>query len=133
MEFSSSTSQKSIGLREGYDFSPKKHYHVLFHGVNGTVAHEFIVDLRGFKNTVGIEPEDVAKRLMDYGFRGPTMSWPVPGTLMIEPTESESKGESQPLSLLMADAWTKLHSREYATFLAPWLRFNAKFWNYRCA
>ncbi|XP_051119380.1 glycine dehydrogenase (decarboxylating), mitochondrial [Andrographis paniculata] len=71
----------------------EKHYPILFCGVNGTVAHEFIVDLRGFKNTAGIEPEDVAKRLMDYGFHGPTMSWPVPGTLMIEPTESESKAE----------------------------------------
>ncbi|XP_015884495.2 glycine dehydrogenase (decarboxylating), mitochondrial [Ziziphus jujuba] len=69
------------------------YYPVLFRGVNGTVAHEFIIDLRGFKNTAGIEPEDVAKRLMDYGFHGPTMSWPVPGTLMIEPTESESKAE----------------------------------------
>ncbi|WOG84123.1 hypothetical protein DCAR_0103304 [Daucus carota subsp. sativus] len=71
----------------------ENHFPVLFRGVNGTVAHEFIVDLRGFKNTAGIEPEDVAKRLMDYGFHGPTMSWPVPGTLMIEPTESESKAE----------------------------------------
>ncbi|KAK8505280.1 hypothetical protein V6N12_067249 [Hibiscus sabdariffa] len=71
----------------------EKHYPVLFRGVNGTVAHEFIIDLRGFKNTAGIEPEDVAKRLMDYGFHAPTMSWPVPGTLMIEPTESESKAE----------------------------------------
>ncbi|CAN1786380.1 Glycine dehydrogenase (decarboxylating), mitochondrial [Linum perenne] len=71
----------------------EKYYPVLFRGVNGTVAHEFIVDLRSFKNTAGIEPEDVAKRLMDYGFHGPTMSWPVPGTLMIEPTESESKAE----------------------------------------
>ncbi|KAL1222333.1 Glycine dehydrogenase (decarboxylating) 1 [Cardamine amara subsp. amara] len=71
----------------------EKHFPVLFRGVNGTVAHEFIIDLRGFKSTAGIEPEDVAKRLMDYGFHGPTMSWPVPGTLMIEPTESESKAE----------------------------------------
>ncbi|KAL3645979.1 hypothetical protein CASFOL_011159 [Castilleja foliolosa] len=71
----------------------EKHYPVLFRGVNGTVAHEFIIDLRGFKNTAGIEAEDVAKRLIDYGFHGPTMSWPVPGTLMIEPTESESKAE----------------------------------------
>nr|GMD47613.1 glycine dehydrogenase (decarboxylating), mitochondrial [Ipomoea batatas] len=71
----------------------ESHYPVLFRGVNGTCAHEFIIDLRGFKNTAGIEPEDVAKRLMDYGFHGPTMSWPVPGTLMIEPTESESKAE----------------------------------------
>ncbi|WVZ91545.1 hypothetical protein U9M48_037701 [Paspalum notatum var. saurae] len=71
----------------------EKHYPVLFRGANGTVAHEFIIDLRGFKATAGIEPEDVAKRLMDYGFHAPTMSWPVPGTLMIEPTESESKAE----------------------------------------
>ncbi|KAK7839943.1 glycine dehydrogenase (decarboxylating) [Quercus suber] len=71
----------------------ESHYPILFRGVNGTVAHEFIIDLRAFKNTAGIEPEDVAKRLMDYGFHGPTMSWPVPGTLMIEPTESESKAE----------------------------------------
>ncbi|KAG6740505.1 hypothetical protein POTOM_055956 [Populus tomentosa] len=71
----------------------KNYYPILFRGVNGTVAHEFIVDLRGFKNTAGIEPEDVAKRLTDYVFHAPTMSWPVPGTLMIEPTESESKAE----------------------------------------
>ncbi|KAF1886331.1 hypothetical protein Lal_00045563 [Lupinus albus] len=71
----------------------ENYYPVLFRGVNGTCAHEFIIDLRGFKNTAGIEPEDVAKRLIDYGFHGPTMSWPVPGTLMIEPTESESKAE----------------------------------------
>ncbi|XP_057480653.1 glycine dehydrogenase (decarboxylating), mitochondrial-like [Actinidia eriantha] len=136
------------------------HYPILFRGVNGTVAHEFIVDLRGFKHTAGIEPEDVAKRLMDYGFHGPTMSWPVPGTLMIEPTESESKAEldrfcdalisireeialiekgkadvnnnvlkgaPHPPSLLMADAWTKPYSREYAAFPAPWLR-SSKFW-----
>ncbi|OAY75384.1 Glycine dehydrogenase (decarboxylating), mitochondrial [Ananas comosus] len=71
----------------------ENHYPILFRGVNGTVAHEFIIDLRGFKTTAGIEPEDVAKRLMDYGFHAPTMSWPVPGTLMVEPTESESKAE----------------------------------------
>ncbi|KAJ9183570.1 hypothetical protein P3X46_007408 [Hevea brasiliensis] len=143
----------------------ENYYPVLFRGVNGTVAHEFIVDLRGFKtfflqNTAGIEPEDVAKRLMDYGFHAPTMSWPVPGTLMIEPTESESKAEldrfcdalisireeiaqiekgkadihhnvlkgaPHPPSLLMADAWSKPYSREYAAFPASWLRV-AKFW-----
>ncbi|EFJ42017.1 hypothetical protein VOLCADRAFT_107448 [Volvox carteri f. nagariensis] len=69
------------------------HYPVLFTGPNGTCAHEFILDLRPLKETAGIEAEDVAKRLMDYGFHAPTMSWPVPGTLMIEPTESESKDE----------------------------------------
>lgn len=68
-------------------------YTVLFRGKNGTCAHEFIIDLRPFKATAGIEAEDVAKRLIDYGYHAPTMSWPVPGTLMIEPTESESKAE----------------------------------------
>ncbi len=70
-----------------------EHYPVLFTGARGRVAHEFIVDLRPFKTTAGIEAEDVAKRLMDYGFHAPTMSFPVAGTLMIEPTESESKAE----------------------------------------
>jgi len=65
----------------------------LYTGINGTCAHEFIVDLRPFKNTAGVEAEDVAKRLMDYGFHAPTMSFPVPGTIMIEPTESEDKAE----------------------------------------
>ncbi|MBL9019232.1 MAG: aminomethyl-transferring glycine dehydrogenase [Myxococcales bacterium] len=69
------------------------HYPVLYTGQNGRVAHELIVDCRGFKKSAGIEAEDIAKRLMDYGFHAPTMSFPVPGTLMIEPTESESKGE----------------------------------------
>lgn len=71
----------------------ENHYPILFRGVNGTCAHEFIIDLRKFKDTAGIEAEDVAKRLMDYGYHAPTMSWPVSGTLMIEPTESESKAE----------------------------------------
>jgi glycine dehydrogenase len=68
-------------------------FDILYNGVNGTCAHEFIVDLRPFKNSTGIEAEDVAKRLMDYGFHAPTMSFPVPGTIMIEPTESEDKAE----------------------------------------
>eukprot|EP01113_Clastostelium_recurvatum_P050550 TRINITY_DN959_c0_g1_i2.p1 TRINITY_DN959_c0_g1~~TRINITY_DN959_c0_g1_i2.p1 ORF type:complete len:1007 (+),score=379.76 TRINITY_DN959_c0_g1_i2:401-3022(+) len=71
----------------------KSHYKILYTGAHGLVAHEFIIDLRGFKETAGIEAEDVAKRLQDYGFHGPTMSWPVVNTLMIEPTESESKQE----------------------------------------
>ncbi len=71
----------------------EKDYDILYTGSNGTCAHEFIVDLRPFKNTAGIEAEDVAKRLIDYGFHAPTMSFPVPGTIMIEPTESEDKGE----------------------------------------
>ena len=69
----------------------KDHFPILFKGVNGTCAHEFILDLRQLEHSAGITPEDVAKRLIDYGFHSPTMSWPVAGTLMIEPTESESK------------------------------------------
>ncbi len=69
------------------------HFPVLYTGANGLVAHECILDLRGFRHSAGIEVEDVAKRLMDYGFHAPTVSFPVPGTLMIEPTESESQAE----------------------------------------
>ena len=69
------------------------HYPVLYRGQNGRVAHECIVDLRGLKASSGVEVEDVSKRLMDYGFHAPTVSFPVAGTLMIEPTESESKAE----------------------------------------
>jgi glycine dehydrogenase len=70
----------------------EKHYKIMYRGQNGMVAHEFILDVKPFKK-VGIEAEDFAKRLMDYGFHAPTMSWPVVGSLMIEPTESESKEE----------------------------------------
>ncbi len=68
-------------------------FDILYLGHNGTCAHEFIIDLRPFKSTAGIEAEDVAKRLIDYGFHAPTLSFPVPGTIMIEPTESEDKAE----------------------------------------
>jgi glycine dehydrogenase len=71
----------------------EKHYPILYQGANGRVAHEFILDLRPLKQETGIDVEDVAKRLMDYCFHAPTVSFPVPGTLMIEPTESESKAE----------------------------------------
>ena len=74
-------------------FRLKKYYKILYTGKGGTCAHEFIVDLRPFKNTAGVEAEDVAKRLMDYGFHAPTLSFPVAGTIMIEPTESENKAE----------------------------------------
>ncbi|PRP90342.1 Glycine dehydrogenase [Enhygromyxa salina] len=70
-----------------------EHYTVVYAGAKGRVAHEFILDLRPFKQSAGVEAEDVAKRLMDYGFHAPTMSFPVAGTLMIEPTESESRAE----------------------------------------
>ncbi|MFN7021115.1 MAG: aminomethyl-transferring glycine dehydrogenase [Phycisphaerales bacterium] len=69
------------------------HYPVLFRGRNGTCAHEFILDCRPLEKSAGIKGEDIAKRLMDFGFHAPTMSFPVPGTLMIEPTESEPKAE----------------------------------------
>jgi glycine dehydrogenase len=71
----------------------EKHFPMLYTGANGRCAHEMIVDCRSFKNTAGIEVEDIAKRLMDYGFHAPTVSFPVAGTLMIEPTESETKEE----------------------------------------
>jgi len=69
------------------------HYSVLYKGKNGLVAHECILDLRQFKKTAEIEVDDIAKRLIDYGFHPPTVSWPVAGTIMVEPTESESKQE----------------------------------------
>ena len=71
----------------------QEHFDILYKGDNGRVAHEFILDLGPYKKTTGISEVDVAKRLMDYGFHAPTMSWPVIGTIMVEPTESESKAE----------------------------------------
>jgi glycine dehydrogenase len=71
----------------------KDHFNILYTGKNNLVAHECILDVRPFKESCGIEAEDIAKRLIDYGFHAPTMSWPVAGTLMIEPTESESLDE----------------------------------------
>jgi glycine dehydrogenase len=71
----------------------RPHYEVLYTGAKGRVAHEFILDARPLKKTAGVEVDDIAKRLMDFGFHAPTTSFPVPGTLMIEPTESESKEE----------------------------------------
>jgi glycine dehydrogenase len=71
----------------------EKHYPIMFTGENGFCAHEMILDTRSLKQTAGIEAEDLAKRLMDYGYHAPTLSFPVAGTLMIEPTESESLNE----------------------------------------
>jgi glycine dehydrogenase len=71
----------------------RDHYRVLYTGRSGTVAHECIIDIRPIKEASGIGEEDIAKRLMDFGFHAPTMSFPVAGTLMIEPTESESLAE----------------------------------------
>ena len=134
----------------------KKYYKILYTGRGGTCAHEFIVDLRPFKSSAGIEAEDVAKRLMDYGFHAPTLSFPVPGTIMIEPTESESKVEldrfcdaliniyeeiksisdktSNPLknaphtlSVITADEWKYSYTRQQAAFPLEYLKEN-KFW-----
>ena len=69
------------------------HFEILYTGTNGMCAHEFILDVRGLKASAGVEAGDIAKRLQDYSFHAPTMSWPVANTLMIEPTESESKAE----------------------------------------
>ena len=69
------------------------HYDILYKGSSGLVAHECIVDLRGFKKSAQVNVDDIAKRLIDYGFHPPTMSWPVAGTIMVEPTESESLSE----------------------------------------
>lgn len=71
----------------------ENHYPIVYRGSSGLVAHECIIDTRPFKESAGVTVDDIAKRLMDYGFHAPTMSWPVTGTLMIEPTESESKEE----------------------------------------
>jgi glycine dehydrogenase len=69
------------------------HFPVLYRGAGGRVAHECILDLRPLKRSAGLEVDDLAKRLMDYGFHAPTVSWPVAGTVMVEPTESESLAE----------------------------------------
>jgi glycine dehydrogenase len=71
----------------------ESHYPVRYVNANGRCAHEFIIDCNAFDKSAGIKVDDIAKRLMDYGFHAPTMSWPEPGMLMIEPTESESKPE----------------------------------------
>jgi glycine dehydrogenase len=127
------------------------HFPTLFTGKGGLVAHECILDCRESRAKAGIEVEDVAKRLVDYGFHAPTMSWPVPGTLMVEPTESESKAELdrfcdamisihreiQEMPALLKNAphtaqviageWKHPYSREQAVFPASWTREH-KFW-----
>jgi glycine dehydrogenase len=79
-----------------------EHYDIVYTGREGRVAHEFILDLRPFRSEIEVSEQDVAKRLMDYGFHAPTMSWPVVGTLMVEPTESESKAELDRFARAMA-------------------------------
>ncbi len=134
----------------------EKHYKILYAGENGFAAHEMIVDFREFK-AKGIEVTDIAKRLMDYGYHAPTVSFPVAGTLMIEPTESENKveldrfcealisikGEIDAMEsgdlnsalknsphtqeMLTADTWDFPYSRQQAAFPLPYLKEN-KFW-----
>ncbi|MBE8162523.1 MAG: aminomethyl-transferring glycine dehydrogenase [Bdellovibrionaceae bacterium] len=129
-----------------------KHFSILYTGKNNFVAHECIIDCRDFPEKYGASIEDIAKRLMDYGFHSPTMAWPVAGTLMIEPTESESKQEmdrfiqalssikkemqDQPelvtnaphtLSEITKDEWNYKYSRTQAAYPLPWVKDN-KFW-----
>ena len=134
----------------------RPHYPVLYAGAAGHVAHECILDCRGFQAEAGVMVEDVAKRLQDYGFHAPTMSWPVTGTLMIEPTESEDRAEidrycdamiairaeiaaitdradnvlknaPHTLAEVAATEWSHLYTREAAAFPAPFVRA-AKYW-----
>jgi glycine dehydrogenase len=134
----------------------EKHYDILYTGENGFAAHEMIVDFRKFKEK-GIEVTDVAKRLMDYGYHAPTVSFPVAGTLMIEPTESENKAELDRFcdalisikgeidamesgdtnsalknsphtqEMLTADEWNYPYTRQHAAFPLPYIKEN-KFW-----
>jgi glycine dehydrogenase len=90
----------------------RPHYDVLYTGPGGRVAHEFIIDCRTFESSAGVGVEDIAKRLMDYGFHAPTMSWPVAGTLMIEPTESESKQELDRLCEALIAIRGEIHAIE---------------------
>jgi glycine dehydrogenase len=128
------------------------HYPIVYKGKEGLVAHECIVDVRPLKKSFDVDVTDIAKRLIDYGFHAPTMSWPVAGTLMIEPTESESKAELDRFcdamieirkeaeqlpelvknapyttSTLLSAEWKYSFSKEKAAFPLKWLR-NNKYW-----
>jgi glycine dehydrogenase len=94
----------------------EKYYPVLFKGQSGRVAHECILDLRGLKKEAGIEVEDVAKRLMDYGFHAPTISWPVAGTMMVEPTESEPLAELD----RFCEAMIAIHNEAHKVAIKEW-------------
>lgn len=96
----------------------KDHFPILYKGIKGNVAHECIIDIRTIKNETGITEEDIAKRLIDFGFHAPTMSFPVAGTLMIEPTESESLDELDRFCEAMIQIRKeilKVESGEYST------------------
>jgi len=128
------------------------HYPIVYKGKEGLVAHECIIDIRPLKKSHNIDVTDIAKRLMDYGFHAPTMSWPVAGTLMIEPTESESKKEldrfcdamieirkeadatpdilrnaPHTAEVLMSTEWKHSYSREKAAYPLKWVQSN-KYW-----
>lgn len=128
------------------------HYPIVYKGKEGLVAHECIIDIRPLKKSHEIDVTDIAKRLMDFGFHAPTMSWPVIGTLMIEPTESESKREldrfidamiairkeadacpevirnaPHTAEALLATEWNHKYTREVAAYPAPWVKVN-KYW-----
>ncbi len=93
----------------------EEHFPILYHGEKGRVAHEFILDLRPVRKTTGVTDEDVAKRLMDFGFHSPTQSFPVAGTLMVEPTESESKYELDRFCAAMATIRAEIEEVEKGT------------------
>ncbi len=111
------------------------HYELLYAGREGLIAHECILDTRPFQKSAGVNVDDIAKRLIDYGFHAPTMSWPVAGTMMIEPTESESKEELDRFCDAMiairedvaADTWDHPYGREQAAFPSPQTR-ERKLW-----
>lgn len=128
------------------------HYPIVYKGKEGLVAHECIIDVRGLKKSFDVDVVDIAKRLIDYGFHAPTMSWPVGGTLMIEPTESESKAEMDRFcdamieirreietapdlvrnapytsATLLATEWKFAFSREKAAYPLKWVKAN-KYW-----
>ena len=135
----------------------EKDYKILYQGENGTSAHELIIDCREYKDSHNIGVMDIAKRLIDYGFHAPTVSFPVPGTMMIEPTESENLSEidrfcdalisikaeiissskedvenvllnsPHTLDMITANKWDKQYSREYAAYPLDYVR-NNKFW-----
>ena len=94
----------------------ESHYDILYKGTSGTCAHEMILDCRDFKKTAKVEVEDIAKRLMDYGFHAPTVSFPVAGTLMVEPTESESKEELDRFCDAMIQIKNEINSIEKGEF-----------------
>ena len=98
----------------------EKSFKVLYRGHSNLVAHEFILDVRPWKQSAGIEVEDIAKRLMDYGFHAPTISFPVPGTMMIEPTESESRAELD----RFCDALLAIHAEMERVAAGEWPRDN---------